>query len=522
MAENCTEEEKQLRLEIGQHFMVGFEGTELTPELERYLAEYKIGNIILFQRNVRNNEQLRRLCSDLQKCVGKHTGHGALIAIDQEGGTVIRLDSDGVNVSGAMAIAAAGGPELAGKAGRMTGRQLRSVGVNFDFAPVMDVNCNPDNPVIGVRSYGDTPEQVSAYGTEMIRGLQENRVLACAKHFPGHGDTDMDSHLSLPRVTKPVEQLERMELPPFVRAVEAGVAGIMTAHIIFPELEPEEVPATMSRRIITGLLRDRLGYDGLVVTDCMEMAAIATYYGTARGAVAALQAGADIVLVSHTAETAKEAVRAVEEAVRRGSISEDELRKSTERLLRIKTEYQIGEEVTAYDNAGDLAQADEMLRRAVAGYRLPEEKVPDIGSNPLFASGRSYRATIVNNEEQRQLCFAARMAERYGGDSYVLPQAPSEAEIEELLSAAEGHSALVLGTFNGHLRREQRELLGRLDRVKTPVLVVAFGLPYDLQDAPAGVAGLAAWEYSDRSIEAVLAILKDERRAEGRIPVRLT
>ncbi len=127
---------------------------------------------------------------------------------------MVRLDSDGVNVPGAMAVAAAGGPELAGKAGRMTGRQLRSVGVNFDFAPVMDVNCNPDNPVIGVRSYGDTPEQVGAYGAEMIRGLQENRVLACAKHFPGHGDTDMDSHLSLPRVAKPVERFERMELPP--------------------------------------------------------------------------------------------------------------------------------------------------------------------------------------------------------------------------------------------------------------------------------------------------------------------
>lgn len=519
MTDHWTEE--RLRLEIGQHFIVGLDSTKLTSELEQFLAEYKIGNIILFQRNVKSIEQLRRLCSDIQKCVRRHTGHGALISIDQEGGTVIRLGSDSANIPGAMAIAAAGGPELARRAGRITGRQLRSVGVNFDFAPDMDVNCNPDNPVIGVRSYGETPEQVIAYGTEMIRGLQENGVLACAKHFPGHGDTNMDSHLSLPRVTKPAQQLERMELPPFAKAVEAGVAGIMTAHIIFPELEPEEIPATMSRRIITGLLRDRMGYDGLIVTDCMEMAAISSYYGTACGAAAALRAGADLILVSHTAEKAKEAIRAVEEAVRSGSIPQEELQKSTERILRLKTQYQIGREIPAYDNAGDLAEADGMLRQAIAGYRLPEGNVPAIGSNPLFVSGQSYRATIVNNEEHRKLSFARRMAESYGGDSYILPQAPSESEIGELFAAAERHSALVLGSFNGHLHKEQRELLRRLGQVKAPVLVVAFGLPYDLQDAAAGIPGLAAWEYSDRSIDAVLAILKGEGRAAGRIPVRL-
>ncbi len=303
--------------------------------------------------------------------------------------------------------------------------------------------------------------------------------------------------------------------------MEAGVAGVMTAHVIFPELELEEIPATMSRRIITGLLRGRLGYDGLVVTDCMEMAAISSYYGTAQGAVAALRAGADLVLVSHTAGKAKEAIRAAEEAVWNGSISGDELRRSTDRIVRLKEEYQIGAEAPAYDNAGDRAEADEMLWQAIAGYRLAGGRIPDIGSNPLFASGRSYRAAIVNNEEHRNLCFAERMAERFGGDSYVLPQAPSDAEIDDLLSAAEGHSALVLGSFNGHLKPEQRKLLGRLGQVKAPVLVVAFGLPYDLSDAPAGVAGLAAWEYSDRSVEAILAILKGERRAVGRIPVRL-
>lgn len=511
----------QLRLEIGQHFMAGLEGMELTPEMERFLAEYKIGNIILFRHNVENNAQLRRLCAGIQECVRKNTGHGALIAIDQEGGPVTRLGSDGVNIPGAMAVAAAGGPELAYRAGQMTGRQLRALGVNFDFAPDMDVNCNPDNPVIGVRSYGDTPGQVSAYGLEMIRGLQENRVLACAKHFPGYGDVDLDPHLNLPRVVKPVEQMEGMEFLPFARAVEGGVASVMTAHVIFPALEPEEIPATMSRRIITGLLRERMGYEGLVVTDCMEMAAIASGYGTVRGAVRALQAGADIVLVSHTARTAMEAVRAAEEAVRDGRIPMEELRRSTERILRLKGEYHVGEAAPEYDNAGDMEEAGRMLQGSIAGYRLPDGKVPDLGPNPLFASVQSYRSSLVNNEEGRRLSFAGRMAEDYGGEGRLFSREPSETEIEELLAAAGRHSALVVGTYNGHLRKGQRELLGRLGQVKVPVLAVALGLPYDLQDAPESVPGLAAWEYSERSMEAVLAVLRGEARPAGRIPVRL-
>lgn len=510
-----------LRQELGQHFMAGLEGTELTGAAEQFLAEYQIGNIILFKHNVENCEQLRRLCDDIQACVRKNTGHGALIAIDQEGGPVIRLGGDGVNIPAAMAVAAAGGPELARRAGQLTGRQLRALGVNFDFAPDVDVNCNPDNPVIGVRSYGDTPEQVIAYGTEMIRGLQENRVLACAKHFPGYGDVDLDPHFSLPRVTKPLEELEKMEFLPFVRTAADGVAGIMTAHVIFPSLEPEDIPATMSRRIITGILREKLGYDGLVVTDCMEMAAIAACYGTVNGAVHALQAGADIVLVSHTARTAMEAVRAAEEAVRDGRISREELRRNTQRILRFKREYQVGEAAPVYDNAADRQEAGRMLRQSIAGYRLPDGKIPALGANPLFASGQSYRGSLVNNAEGQRACFASYMAEGYGGDSFMLSPEPSGEEIETLLAAARKHSALVVGCYNSHLKPEQRELLGRLDRVEVPVLVVALGLPYDLQDIPAGVPALAAWEYTGRSMETVLAVLRGEERPAGRIPVRL-
>ncbi len=513
--------DQELRRELGQHFMVGLPGTELTPEFEKFLAEYQAGNIILFARNVESCGQLRRLCRQLQECIRANTGHSALISIDQEGGPVIRLAEDGVNIPAAMALAAAGGEKEVLEAGRMTGRQLRAVGVNFDFAPDMDINCNPDNPVIGVRSYGDTPQQVSACGSAMIRGLQENGVLGCAKHFPGHGDTNMDSHLSLPCVDKTAEELERMEILPFVRAVKEDVAGIMTAHILFPALEPEKVPATMSRRILTGLLRQKLGYEGLIVTDSMEMAAIKTYYGTGEGSAAALAAGADIVLVCHEIEDMVEAMEKAAEAVRTGRIDAGELRRSTERILRMKEKYRLEEETPLYDNSADRAAAEEMEARALTPVRWKEGRIPDLGADPLFAGCARYRATLANNQADSRNSFAVWMAEHYGGDSCTIPPDPSDEEIETVLAEAEKHSGLVLGSFNGHLKPGQRRLLGRLGEVKVPVLVVTLGIPYDLCDVPGQVAGLAAWEYTEKSLKAVLAVLKGERKPEGNLPVRL-
>lgn len=241
-----------LREQIGQRLVTGFPGTELTEDFRRMVREYKISNVILFRENITDCAQLKQLCGEIQALVRRETGHGAFITADQEGGLVTRLPGDAVNVPGAMAIAATGDPENAYRAGLLTGRELRALGVNFDLAPSVDVNSNPENPVIGARSYGDTPQQVSRYANRMIRGLLDGGVLCSAKHFPGHGDTDTDSHLALPCVDKSMEELERTELLPFREAVRAGVPAVMTTHILFPQLEPEHLPATMSRRIMTG------------------------------------------------------------------------------------------------------------------------------------------------------------------------------------------------------------------------------------------------------------------------------
>lgn len=233
---------------IGQRLVAGFPGTAITPELVQVIRQYKIGNIILFRENISDAAQLRTLCADLTELIRRETGYDPFIMVDQEGGVVTRLSEDCVNVPGAMALASTGDPGNTYLAGKLTGAELRRLGINFDLAPSVDVNCNPANPIIGVRSYGDTPSTVVKYATGMIRGLQDGGVLCLAKHFPGHGDTSMDSHLTLPCVDKPRTELEKMELAPFRAVIADGVPAIMTAHILFPTLDDSGVPATMSRR----------------------------------------------------------------------------------------------------------------------------------------------------------------------------------------------------------------------------------------------------------------------------------
>ena len=219
---------------LGQKLVFGFHGTSLTPEFKALIRKYKIGNVILFLRNVESADQLRRLCDEIRALILEETGYPPFIIIDQEGGMVSRLPKDAVNVPGAMALAATGNPENARLASEITIRQLKGLGANFNMAPVLDVNSNANNPVIGVRSFGDDPEAVAAFGCASLAPYRGSGVLCCAKHFPGHGDTAVDSHLGLPRVDKTEQELEALELIPFRRAIAQGVPAIMMSHVLFP------------------------------------------------------------------------------------------------------------------------------------------------------------------------------------------------------------------------------------------------------------------------------------------------
>ena len=295
-----------MKVRAGQLLMVDLPGPELSAEEAGYLRRHGVRAVCLFHRNIVSEVQLTRLCAELRRAMGPD----ALIAIDQEGGGVVRSDFWPFPPS-ALSLGAAGQPDLTRRVAAANARFMRSVGINWNFAPVLDVNVNPLNPVIGDRSFGSDPEQVAAHGLAYAAGLEEEGVAACAKHFPGHGDTEQDSHHALPTVTRSRSDLETTELLPFRRAVEAGIPAIMTAHIVFPALDAE-LPATLSPAVLTGLLRGEWGYGGVIVTDSMGMQAIDGHYGRGPAAVLALHAGADLVMALGRREVQVQTLDAVQ------------------------------------------------------------------------------------------------------------------------------------------------------------------------------------------------------------------
>jgi beta-N-acetylhexosaminidase len=323
------------REKIGQLFMVGFVGTSITPDLASFIKEYKPGGVILFSRNLESVEQMVDLTNGLQAC-SPHSP--LLISIDQEGGRVSRLPKGFTIFPPCDLLGRCNSTELAYAAAATIAKELKAVGVNMNMAPVLDVNSNPDNPVIGDRAFGATPGVVCELGMATAAGLQDNKVVACGKHFPGHGDTSVDSHKELPVVEASRERLEAVEFPPFRRAVTQGMVSMMTAHVLYRALDAE-LPATLSPTIITNFLRQELRYDGVVLTDDLEMRAIIDHYGVEDAAVRAVLAGCDVLLICKDRDHEITAFEAIEQGVASGMISTERLDISAARIARLKDRF---------------------------------------------------------------------------------------------------------------------------------------------------------------------------------------
>ena len=281
----------------GQRVMIGFEGHAASQDLRRLLRDYGPGGVVLFARNVDAPEQVAELVREMQE-IARDAGHDQplFVAVDQEGGRVARLREPWTRWPPLRAVGRTGSEELARQMGEALAAELVACGIRWDFAPVVDVDSNPKNPVIGDRSFGDDPDLVGRLGAAMVKGLQAGGVAAAAKHFPGHGDTDVDSHLALPAIDHSLSRLEDVELRPFRACIEAGVASIMTAHVVVREID-EERPATLSAEVVPRLLREKLAFDGVVVTDDLEMKAGAERWPPREAAVLAAHAGCDVLLV---------------------------------------------------------------------------------------------------------------------------------------------------------------------------------------------------------------------------------
>lgn len=332
-----------LEQKVGQVMCVGFDGTELTPELQHMIEELHLGGLVYFERNVASRPALARLSADAQEAARRSGNPGLITCIDQEGGRVTRLRAAKgfTEFPSPLEVASAGGPEAVGQVAAVMAAELLDAGINVNLAPVLDVNSNPDNPIINTRSFGSDPQQVADCGVAFIHALQGAGVMAVGKHFPGHGDTTTDSHVTLPIVAHARARLEAVELLPFRAAMGAGVGGILSAHVYFPALDPTpNLAATLSRRVMSGLLWEELGYTGLRLTDALEMGALATSgYPVPLAAAEALAAGADVLLMSAGEPAHREAHATVVHWIREGRIAAARLDEAVLRVLQAKQRF---------------------------------------------------------------------------------------------------------------------------------------------------------------------------------------
>lgn len=503
---------------LGQLMVCGVLGCEVDDDLRALVRERRIGNFILFSRSVRDAKQLRALCHDLRALALEYTGVPPLLSIDQEGGMVRRLPDDAANLPGAMALGAAGDPALTREAGRVTGAELLAEGLVVDYAPCADVNSNPRNPVIAVRSFGDDPRAVARHAAAFAAGLREGGVAACLKHFPGHGDTAVDSHLGLPRVDKTLAELEACELIPFRAGVEAGAELVMTSHILFPHIDPDGLPATMSRAILTVVLRERLGFDGVITTDCLEMDAIRARYGVAEGALGALRAGADLVTVSHTYSLAREASLRLERAAADGELPAARIEEALGRVLALKRRHMAPQPPLSTVGCPE----HRALARRISEASLcatDAAPLPRVDGDAFFAGPPCQAATGVGDGERDAWSFPRHMGRAFGAGYAVCAADPDDAEIARVLALAEGRATAVVGLYNAQFRRGQLRLVEALRRAGHPVAAVGLRTPYELSLLPPGVYGVAAFEYTQGALDALEKHLRGELPARGRWPV---
>lgn len=508
----------------GELVMIGFPGTALDSSFATQIKEDGIGGVILFTRNVVDGAQLRSVTDDLQALVPAELP--LLISIDQEGGIVSRIaPAAGTAFPGNMALGATGSSALTEAAAYAVGEELRALGINFNLAPVLDVNNNPRNPVIGVRSYSEDPALVGELGSAAARGYQRAGVLACGKHFPGHGDTAVDSHLAFSAVPHPKERLQAVELVPFRAAIKEGIGAIMTAHVGFPAYEPEEGrPATLSHAVLTGLLRDELGFDGLVITDCMEMKAIADNFGTVPAAVEAIKAGADLVLISHTQETQRAAVKAIAAAIESGEIpaerAEAALARVTAARKRVASVGRPGLEVLKSEQhealSAQIAEAAVTVVKDEAGL-LPVSP-EGLGVIVCGTVPQSFAEEYTAFAHDPALAQAFRAAVP-GAELLVVDREPSAAQVEAAVALAGRSSTVVLGTYLALQFPKQAELVAAVQAANGRTVVVAQRSPYDLRAFEAGTY-VAQYEEKPTMANAVVAALLSGK-ASGKLPVTI-
>ncbi|WP_236838649.1 beta-N-acetylhexosaminidase [Caldalkalibacillus salinus] len=534
-------DKEALRRKIGQLMVCGFKAErpeQVSKEMETLITEWYVGGVILFGRNIGTTQDVLKLTTKLQQ-LAKEAGHERplLICIDQENGVVRRLGEGTTIFPGAMCLGATNQERYAYEVGKATGIELKALGINWNLAPTVDVNNNPYNPVISVRSYGEDPQSVARFGQATMRGMQEAGVITTLKHFPGHGDTHVDSHLDLPQIDYSLDRLKEVELVPFKQCIQAGADTVMTAHIDFPALEPQGRPATLSQSIVTGLLRETLGFDGVVTTDCMEMKAIADTVGTPQGALQAIQAGVDLVMISHLPTLQKEAIQTIEEALLQGECSQARIDEAYRRVKRLKETYLSWEDITDTFTLSVPStvgcQDHEVLAHDVyeqgvtlvkGEHHLPLNPSSEVtGYRTLVVYPENSYLTWVEDERFSNHTLGAEVQRVDPQASvHILSAEPTLLEIEDVLDEAAHYDTVIVGTLTAGQRSSQAELVQKLCQLdNVQVAVMAMRSPYDLAHFPNVDIYIATYEFTNPALRVATDILYGRKKAKGTMPVTI-
>ncbi|WP_053665649.1 glycoside hydrolase family 3 protein [Streptomyces sp. MMG1121] len=495
------------------------------------IAKYRVGGIIYFTwaHNTRDPRQIADLSDGIQQAsLEQPRGLPVLVATDQEHGAVCRVGKPATLFPGAMAVGAGGSRSDAETLGRISGAELRAMGINQDYSPDADVNVNPANPIIGVRSFGADPDAVAALVAAEVKGYQASRVAATAKHFPGHGDTAVDSHTGFPVITHSRDLWEKLDAVPFRAAIAAGIDSVMTAHIQFPALDDSGDPATLSRPVLSGILRGELGYDGVVITDSLGMEGVRTKYGDDRVPVLALKAGVDQLLNPPSIDVAWHAVL---KAVQDGELTESRLDESILRILRLKSRLGLFDEpYTSRAGVGrtvgspaHLAAADRIAERTTTllvneDRTLPfaprtERRILVVGADPDSPSGTTGPPTGVLAAALAELGFTATAL------STGTP--PSAAAIAKAVTAARDADAIVVATYNVTAGDAQRTLVERLLATGRPLAALAVRNPYDVAQLPSVKSCLTSYGWTDVEVRAAARVIAGRVAPRGKLPVEV-
>ncbi|WP_308637190.1 glycoside hydrolase family 3 N-terminal domain-containing protein [Paenibacillus silvisoli] len=508
--------------------------TSVNDGIKAAIHDQDLGGLILFEKNIASAEQVATLTHGLQAEAGDIP---MFMAIDQEGGVIKRIPG-GTNLPGQMALGAAGDAKLAEAAGRLTGEELKALGVQLDFAPVLDINSNPDNPIIGMRSFSSDPELVTRLGLAEMKGLQAAGVIPAVKHFPGHGDTTVDSHLGLPVLNHDRERLDAVELKPFRAAIESGAEMIMSAHIAFPAVDDERVvsrkdgssvpvPATLSKKVLSGLLRGELGYKGVIISDAFTMEGIAEHFGEQQAVVRAVNAGVDIILMPQ--DSAK-AHQALVQAVKSGAVSMDAVHASVKRVLELKAKYGLFEE-----RGGSLSAQLASLKTVIGtdAHRKVERDIAERAVTLLAARNGGAapdqirpgdKVVIAAADEEIAKQVQKQLKEAAGSVTTSIITVGSGQNA--LKSAISGADYVILATYQFRNVASQfgwsayQAVLDELNGQKKRYALLSLGNPYEGIFLNRIESGLAVYGKQEPNIGAGLKALLGQLEPQGVLPVQ--